>query len=52
MIQDVQQGFWFAWYPVKTENKGWVWLDTVLKTMDFTFVQYESTPRIRYYSLK
>lgn len=20
---------WFAWYPVKTQDRGWVWLKTV-----------------------
>jgi len=21
---------WFAWYPVKTQDAGWIWLETVL----------------------
>ncbi len=25
---------WYAWYPVKTENDGWVWLEVVTKKVD------------------
>jgi hypothetical protein len=25
---------WFAWFPVKTNNAGWVWLKTIKKTVD------------------
>jgi hypothetical protein len=25
---------WFAWHPVKTDNKGWVWLNFVNRTID------------------
>ena len=25
---------WFAWFPVKTNNAGWVWLKTIKKTLD------------------
>lgn len=30
----VKQEKWFAWYPVKTEFDGWVWLKTVWRTVD------------------
>lgn len=26
---------WFAWYPVFTENSGWVWFKTVYKKIDY-----------------
>lgn len=31
---------WFAWYPVRTEDAGWVWLTTVLVMEDDTDMEY------------
>lgn len=25
---------WFAWYPVNTDNAGWIWLKTVDRKID------------------
>lgn len=25
---------WFAWYPVKTQDSGWVWWKTINRTID------------------
>lgn len=28
---------WFAWYPVKTEDTGWVWLKDVDRQLEWKF---------------
>lgn len=33
-IDYIKTDNWFAWRPVKTSSKGWVWLKTVKRTID------------------
>lgn len=40
---------WFAWKPVKTSNKGWVWLKTVIRTVDDRPLVYQGLLEEYYY---
>lgn len=33
-LDHIKSDNWYAWYPVKTENEGWVWLCWTQRTID------------------
>lgn len=46
----IKRDIWFAWYPVHTQENGWVWLQKVMRRMDeHSFLK--GIPEIAYYKL-
>jgi hypothetical protein len=50
---DLIINIWFAWHPVKTINKEWIWLKFVKRTIDERPVKYHGLlPEITYEKLE